>query len=203
MPLIVGLTGGIGSGKTTVAGIFAASGVCVVDTDAIAHQLTRPGGAAMAAIRQQFGGKFIAPDGSLDRKKMRDLVFSDDTARRELEIILHPLIREEVDRHIRDFLGPYAIVVIPLLLETGSCRDMVQRILVVDCSEPQQVARVMARSGLDEQTISAIMATQVSRQERLQNADDVIRNDGDMKNLQRQVEALHGKYVELAAAGGL
>ena len=202
MSMIVGLTGGIGSGKTTVAGIFAALGASIVDTDAIAHELTGLRGTAMAAIRKGFGDKFVTTDGSLDRKKMRDLVFSDDVARRKLESILHPLIRDEVDRHIRLSAGPYVLVVVPLLLETGSYRDLIRRILVVDCSERKQVARAVARGGLDEDTVGAIMAAQVSRHERLRKADDVIVNDGDMQDLQRQVEILHGKYVELAVGSG-
>ena len=194
MSMIVGLTGGIGSGKTTVAGIFAALGASIVDTDAIAHELTGLRGTAMAAIRKGFGDKFVTTDGSLDRKKMRDLVFSDDVARRKLESILHPLIRDEVDRPIRLSAGPYVLVVVPLLLETGSYRDLIRRILVVDCSERKQVARAVARGGLDEDTVGAIMAVQVSRHERLRKADDVIVNDGDMQDLQRQVEILHGKW---------
>lgn len=202
MPLIIGLTGGIGSGKTTVAGIFAALGASIVDTDAIAHELTGPHGNAMGAIRKEFGDKFVAADGSMDRKNMRDLVFLDDVARRKLESILHPPIRDEVDRRVRLSPGPYALVVVPLLLETGSYRDLIQRVLVVDCSERKQVARAIARGGLDEHTIGAIMAAQVSRPERLQKADDVIVNDGDMQDLQWQVEMLHGKYVELAVGSG-
>ena len=198
MSLIIGLTGGIGSGKSTVAGIFAALGVSIIDTDAIAYELTRAHGSAMTAIREAFGEKFIAADGALDRKEMRTLVFSDEAARKKLESILHPKIRDEVERRVKLFPGFYAIVVVPLLLETGSYRDMIKRILVVDCSEYTQVARAMARSGLDEQTICAIMTAQVSRHERLQKADDVIVNDGDLQDLQRQVEVLHGKYLELS-----
>ena len=196
---LIGLTGGIGSGKTTAAKFFALLGADVVDTDAIAHELTRPQGAAIPAIRKIFGGKFITAEGALNRKEMRALVFSDDGWRRELEAILHPLIRIEVARRAAFFSAPYGIVVVPLLLETGGYREMIQRILVVDCNEHDQIARAMARTGMDEQTVHAIMASQLSRQERLRRADDVIANDADMLHLRQQVEALHKKYLALAS----
>lgn len=199
MSLIIGLTGGIGSGKTTVANAFAALGAGIIDTDVIAHELTRPRGGAMAAIHRTFGNGFMAEDGSLDRKKMRTLVFSDDEARDELESILHPLIRDEVSRRLALFSHPYIIIGVPLLLETDAYRELIQRVLVVDCSERKQVVRAMARGGLDEQTVRAIMAAQLPRSERLRNADDVIVNDDTMPELQRQVEALHGKYLELSS----
>lgn len=201
MSLIIGLTGGIGSGKTTAAKFFASLGADVVDTDAIAHELTQPQGAAIPAIRKIFTGKFITAEGALNRKEMRTLVFSDDGWRRELEAILHPLIRIEVARHAALFSAPYGIVVVPLLLETGGYREMIQRILVVDCNEHDQIARAMARTGMDEQTAHAIMASQLSRQERLRRADDVIANDADVLHLRQQVDALHKKYLALASKG--
>lgn len=201
MSLIIGLTGGIGSGKTTAAKFFASLGADVVDTDAIAHELTQPQGAAIPAIRKIFTGKFITAEGALDRKEMRTLVFSDDGWRRELEAILHPLIRIEVARRAALFSAPYGIVVVPLLLETGGYREMIQRILVVDCNEHDQIARAMARTGMDEQTVHAIMASQLSRQERLRRADDVIANDADVLHLRQQVDALHKKYLALASKG--
>ncbi|PTR10108.1 dephospho-CoA kinase [Nitrosospira sp. Nsp5] len=201
MSLIIGLTGGIGSGKTTAAKFFALLGADVVDTDAIAHELTQPQGAAIPAIRKIFTGKFITAEGALDRKEMRTLVFSDDGWRRELEAILHPLIRIEVARRAALFSAPYGIVVVPLLLETGGYREMIQRILVVDCNEHEQIARAMARTGMDEQTVHAIMASQLSRQERLRRADDVIANDADVLHLRQQVDALHKKYLALASKG--
>ncbi|MDN5753576.1 MAG: dephospho-CoA kinase [Nitrosospira sp.] len=198
MPLIIGLTGGIGSGKTSAAKMFADLNVDIIDTDVIAHELTQPRGAAMAAIRQIFTEKFITEEGALNRKEMRGLVFSDSGSRRKLEAILHPLIRVEVARRVVRFSGPYGIIVVPLLLETGGYRKMIHRILVVDCDEHDQVARAMARTGLDEQTVRAIMATQLPRNERLQQADDVIANDAHMPHLRQQVEALHRKYLALA-----
>lgn len=197
MSLKIGLTGGIGSGKTTVAKFFAALGADVVDTDVIAHELTQPQGAAISTIREIFTEKFITAEGALNRKEMRALVFSDESSRRKLEAILHPLIRIEVARRVAFFTAPYGIIVVPLLLETGGYRGMIERILVVDCNEQDQITRAMARTGLDEQTARAIAATQLPRQERLRRADDVIANDVDMSHLRQQVNALHKKYLAL------
>lgn len=196
--LVIGLTGGIGSGKTTAADIFSTLGAGVIDTDAIAHELTQRGGGSLTAIRQAFGEKYITADGALNRKEMRNLVFNDTDARRKLEAILHPLIRDEVARRAALSLAPYLIIVIPLLLETSHYQGIVQRILVVDCSEREQIRRATARSRVDEQTVRAIMAAQVSRDERLRQADDVIVNDADLPSLERQVRTLHEKYVALA-----
>lgn len=198
MSLVIGLTGGIGSGKTSAAKIFAALGVDVVDTDAIARELTQPGGAAIADIRQAFTEKFITADGALKREEMRSLVFSDSSARHTLEAILHPLIRVEVGRCIAHFRAPYGMIVVPLLLETGAYEELIRRILVVDCSEHNQIVRATTRTGVEERTVRAIMSTQVSLKERLQQADDVIINDADMADLERQVNALHQKYLALA-----
>lgn len=199
MTLIVGLTGGIGSGKTSAANFFSALCIDIVDTDVIAHELTQPKGAAIDAIRQTFTDQFITTDGALNREEMRRLVFSDNGSRRKLETILHPLIRREVARRAALFSAPYGIIVVPLLLETGQYRELIHRILVVDCVERVQIARATARTGLDESAIRAIMATQLSREERLQQADDVIANDADLPNLARQVGALHEKYLALAS----
>jgi dephospho-CoA kinase len=198
MSLIIGLTGGIGSGKTTASEFFAGLGADVVDTDAIAHELTQPQGSAIADIRRIFTEKYITEEGALNRKEMRSLVFSDESARRELEAILHPLIRDEVTRRVATFSAPYGIIVVPLLLETGGYSETIRRILVVDCNEQDQVARTIARTGLDERTARAIIATQLSRKKRLQQADDVIANDADLSHLRRQVAALHSKYLALA-----
>ena len=198
MPLIIGLTGGIASGKTTAARFFARLGAQILDTDAIAHELTQPEGGAMDAIRQTFGDQFIAADGALKRSEMRTLVFSDSRARKKLEAILHPLIHSEVSRRVRSITAPYGMVVVPLLLETNGYRGLIRRVLVVDCDEEDQVARAIGRTGLDEQMVRDIMATQLSRQERLRQADDVIRNQGDMRQLQLQVNDLHEKYLALA-----
>jgi dephospho-CoA kinase len=198
--LIIGLTGGIGSGKTSAANFFSDLGACVIDTDLISHALTQPGGAAMGAIRQAFGESFVSPNGALNRKQMRESVFSDTNARCKLEAILHPLIRHEVSRRIAHSAGPYIILVVPLLLETGSYRPVVQRILVVDCSESTQIARAMTRSELTEEEVRAIMSAQLPRNERRLHADDIILNDADKANLERQVEALHRKYLILAGS---
>jgi len=197
-PFCVGLTGGIASGKSSVAALFEELGATVVDTDAIAHELTRPGAAAMAGIRSAFGPAFVAPDGSLERAKMRRLVFSDPDAKARLEGILHPLIRERARARIAAAQQPYVIVVVPLLLETGAYRDLIQRVLVVDCSEELQVARAMQRSQLQENEVRAILAAQLPRTERLKRADDVIDNNGGIEALRQQTQKLHAQYLALA-----
>lgn len=201
MSLVIGLTGGIGSGKTSAAKFFAALGAHVIDTDEIAHELTQSHGAAISAIRQYFGEDFITAEGALNREKMRGLVFSDSALRHKLEAILHPLIHVEAVHSAALASSPYVIMVVPLLLETGDYREMIRRILVVDCDEQKQIIRAMARSGLSAHEIRAIMGTQITRQERLQQADDVIVNDRNLAHLQQQVEALHQKYLALADEG--
>ena len=197
MSLVIGLTGGIGSGKTSAAKFFTSEGVDVIDTDKIARKLAQPHGSAISSIQKSFGKNFITTNGALDRKKMRDLVFSDGASRRQLEAILHPLIRTEAVRLTALASSPYIVIVVPLLLETGDYREIVQRILVVDCNEENQVARAIIRSGLNEQEVHAIMATQISRQKRLEQADDVIVNDMEMLHLQKSVGILHQKYLSL------
>ena len=198
-PYTVGLTGGIGSGKSVVAGLFARCGATVIDTDEIAHGLTRPGGQAIGAIRSAFGPDVIGADGALDRDRMRRLVFGDAAARRKLEAILHPLIRTESARRRDRAPGPYAILVVPLLVESGVDRSRYPRVLVVDCSEVQQVERAMRRSGLSETEVRAILAAQATREQRLAQADDVIDNSGTPEALERQVSNLNEKYLTLAA----
>ena len=198
MPFCVGLTGGLASGKTSAAKHFEDLGAGVVDTDAIAHELTRPGTAAMGKIGEVFGPDFVAPDGSLARAKMRQLVFRDRQARAKLEAILHPLIREQTRGRLAAAQQPYVIVVVPLLLETGAYRELVQRVLVVDCSEAQQIERATRRSGLEESDVRAILAAQLSRKERLERADDVIDNSGGVEVMRGQVDAIHAKYLALA-----
>jgi dephospho-CoA kinase len=199
MSYVVGLTGGIGSGKTTVAGLFAGLGAAVVDTDAIAHELTSARGAAMPAIIGAFGDTVLRKDGSLDRAAMRRRCFSDPAARKSLEAILHPLIRSEsMARCRRADDAPYALLVVPLLVESGAYREHVGRILVVDCDEARQIARTMARSALTEEEVRAIMAVQASRAQRLAAADDVLSNIGTRDALRTGVSALHRRYVELA-----
>jgi len=194
----VGLTGGIGCGKSTVADLFAALGATIVDTDVIAHALTAPQGAAMPAIVAEFGPDFAQPDGALDRARMRTLVFSDATARARLEAILHPRIRAATEAAGKAATGAYVIYVVPLLIESGSWRDRVTRVLAIDCSEDTQVARVMQRSHLSADEVRAIMATQVTRARRLAEADDVVENDAGLDALRAQVQALHERYLALS-----
>lgn len=198
MPLVVGLTGGIGSGKSAAAGFFAEMGATVVDTDAIAHELTAPGGAAMPGIRDAFGAGFVAADGSLDRPRMRARAFSDPAAKRRLEAILHPLIRAEVLRRATAATGPYVIVVIPLLFETGGYPGLIQRVAVVDCGEETQIARTMARSRLSREEVQAILRAQASRETRRAGAHDILDNEGDLETLRREVLARHQDYLRLA-----
>jgi dephospho-CoA kinase len=194
----VGLTGGIGSGKTMVADMFAVRGAAIIDTDHIAHQLTAPGGIAIPAIRAQFGEAFLMADGAMNRVKMRETVFADPVAKRQLEFILHPLIRSETDRAAAQARGVYLMFVVPLLVESGTWKQRTSRVLVVDSREQLQVERVMSRSGLTEVQVRAIMATQASRETRLAAADDVIVNDGEAVALVPQIERLHALYSSLA-----
>jgi len=195
---VVGLTGGIGSGKSAAAEEFAALGATVVDTDAIAHELTEKGGAAMAAIEKLFGPEAISADGSMNREKVRRRVFADPAAKRALEALLHPMIREESARRIAAAAGPYVVHVVPLLVESPGYRGRVDRVLVVDCPEQTQIERVRARSGLSEREVRAIMRTQATRAARVAAADDVIDNGGSRDALHKQVAALHRKYLQFA-----
>lgn len=195
MTLIIGLTGGIGCGKSTVARLFAEHGAAIVDTDAISHQLTQPGGGAVPAIRAAFGDHYIDGDGALDRAKMRSLVFSDAEARQRLERLLHPLILEQAEAQLLQMrASPYVVVVVPLLLQNPPFRQLVQRVLVVDCDERTQIERVMRRNRMTEAEVRAIIASQTPRAERLQLADDIIRNEDSLDTLTAQVAALHRQY---------
>ncbi|MCL4800715.1 MAG: dephospho-CoA kinase [Burkholderiales bacterium] len=198
---VVGLTGGIGSGKSTVARMFAELGADVVDADELAHRLTAPGGAAMDAIRAEFGGDFVDARGALDRARMRALAFADRDAKRRLEAILHPMVRAESERRVAASSAPYVILMIPLLVETGDPHARCDRVLVVDCPEELQVRRVVARSGFARADAEAIIASQASRAERLRHADDVIANDGSLEDLRPQVERLHRDYLARAGRG--
>lgn len=200
-PFCIGLTGGIGSGKSSAARIFRELGAAVVDTDEIAHDLTRPGGAAIPAIRGRFGADYLMADGGLDRAKMRRLAFTDAVARTHLESILHPQIRSEAQARIAAAQQPYVLVVVPLLLETGAYRELIGRVLVIDCDEEQQIARAMKRSALSRDEVCTIMAAQLPRARRLAAADDVLHNDADLEALRRQTQALHAQYVLLARNG--
>jgi dephospho-CoA kinase len=200
MSFVVGLTGGIGSGKSAAAERFAALGAAIVDTDVIAHELTVAGGASIAPIRAAFGDAVLTPEGALDRAAMRHIAFADPAARARLEAILHPLIRAESEARYRlasaDF--PYVVLVVPLLVESGNYRERVDRVCVVDCPEAIQLERVMARSGLSRAEAQAIMAAQASRVKRLASADDVIDNTLGLAELDAQVAALHEKYRGMA-----
>ncbi|MDO9272957.1 MAG: dephospho-CoA kinase [Rugosibacter sp.] len=202
MSYLIGLTGGIGSGKSAVADLFAAHQVPVIDTDAVSHMLTAASGAAMPSIRAGFGENMVMPDGALDRAAMRAHIFSQPEERKRLEAILHPLIRAEVERCISVENSrnnqSYIILVVPLLIESGTYRRRVQRIAVVDCSEATQVRRVMARNGLSQNEVERILQAQATRAERLAVADDVIENDGQLAALTPQVARLHDKYLALA-----
>ncbi len=198
MAFTVGLTGGIGTGKSTVSDLFAALGVDIIDTDEISRALTSSGQPALDKIRERFGPDLVAADGALDRARMRTLAFSDPSARQALQDILHPLIREEVQNRLSSAKGAYSIVVVPLLVESRGYK-FADRILVVDCSEEQQVERVMQRSGLTKDQVMAIMRTQSRRDERLAAADDVIVNDAGIAELHEKVAQLHEMYLTLAA----
>lgn len=195
----VGLTGGIASGKSRVAEFFAVRGVPVIDSDLIAREVVAAGTPGLAAIRERFGERIIDVDGSLDRRALRALVFTDAAARRDLEAITHPLIRARMRALNEAARGPYVINAIPLLAEGGGRRDL-DRVLVVDCPEPLQVTRVMARDRVDEAGARAVIAAQAPRAARLAIADDVIVNDGDLAALEAAVDTLHGRYLQLAAA---
>ena len=198
MPFVIGLTGGIGSGKSSVADLLGERGAAVIDTDAIAHRLTAPGQAGSAEIGRQFGADFLRAEGALDRDRMRSLVFADPEARRKLESILHPMIRAEVLSAIAASTAPYVVLVVPLLVETGAYRELVGRTLLVDCPEKLQIERVRQRNNLAENTIRAIMASQAGRAARLAVADDVIVNETGLDALGQRVAELHARYLALA-----
>lgn len=194
-PFSIGLTGGIGSGKSLVANMFAERGAAIIDTDQIAHQLTMPDGTAIDAIRSAFGADFLSEDGAMNRPKMRQYVFSDRQAKQQLESILHPLILSATEQTAAAARGPYLIFVVPLLVESNRWRQRVSRVLVVDCPEQMQVQRVMQRNGLAEVQVRAIMAAQVPRATRLAAADDIVTNDADPAALVPQIDRLHASYL--------
>ena len=202
--LVVGLTGGIGSGKTLVSTRLQALGAAIVDTDVIAHSLTAPKGAAMAAIAEQFGAEFMTSAGALDRARMRALVFATPAAKHRLEAILHPLIRVATGAEARRAAAraPYVVLVIPLLVEAGNWKTGIDRVLLVDCSVDTQIERVQKRSKLDRAAVRAIVAQQATRQERLDVADDVVVNQAEPQSLADRLSRLHGLYSRLAATRG-
>lgn len=195
--LSIGLTGGIGSGKTTVSNLFAEYGTRIIDTDVIAHSLTVSGGAAIQKIQSEFGDEFITSEGAMDRQKMRQYVFSDSTAKQRLESILHPQIRLACEEAAHQADSEYLIFAIPLLIESGDWLNRVDRILVVDCTSDTQVSRVIQRNHFSREQVLDIMRTQVSREVRLQHADDVINSEQDLSSVRLQVEQLHQKYLKL------
>ena len=196
-PLRVGLTGGIASGKSAVAGVFADLGAVVIDTDAIAREVVEPGTPGLAHVVAAFGPQILGPDGHLDRKRLRSIVFADADSRRRLEHILHPLIRAAMNERSAVAEGPYQVLVIPLLVESGLSTS-VDRVLVVDCPDNLQLERVMRRDRASELEARAILRAQTSRAERLALADDVIVNDSDLGALERKVRELDVRYRELA-----
>jgi dephospho-CoA kinase len=195
--LVIGLTGGIGSGKSTVADALAARGAGVIDTDVIAHELTEPGQPALAEIAATFGTDLIGPDGRLDRDALRTQVFSDPDARARLEGILHPRIKERMLERLAELDASYAVLVIPLLFETKQ-HTLVDRVLVVDLPETAQRERVRRRSSLSDTEIDRIIASQISRADRLARADDLLDNSADLPTLLAQAERIHRKYIQLS-----
>lgn len=196
----VGLTGGVGSGKSTIAAMLAACGAGIVDADAISHELTQAGGAAVSAMRETFGERAITADGSLDRAHMRTRAFSEPAVRLKLESLLHPLIRTEMDKRAVEMMtagSPYIVFVIPLLVESGS-KISTRRVLLIDCSEATQLARVRARPGISDNIARNIVGAQATRQQRLALADDVLMNEAPLAEIQPRVELLHRTYLECA-----
>jgi len=199
MTLIVGLTGGIGCGKSSACEIFQELGIDVVDTDQIAHELTQPNGKAIPAIRNFFGNEYITFEGALDRTKMRQLVFKDNTMRLKLEKLLHPLIFKETSQRIKRCQSPYVIVAVPLLFETNDYDRLIDRSLVIDCDEQLQINRTMKRSHLSVEEIKSIMDAQMNRQQRLKKADDVIVNNQGFDQLKEQIFCIHQNYNQISA----
>jgi len=197
-PFVVGLTGGIGSGKSRVAAAFAARGADVLDADDVAHAISQRGEAGYRAVVDAFGPGFVGADGELDRAQLRHRAFADPAFRHRLEALLHPLIAARIEEAIGHWRAPYGLLVVPLLLERGGLRSRVARVLVVDCPEDEQVRRVRLRSGLAESEVRAIMATQLTRAERLAQADDVIDNASPDADIEPQVDRLDRRYRELA-----
>ncbi|HJV59972.1 MAG TPA: dephospho-CoA kinase [Albitalea sp.] len=201
--LRIGLTGGIGSGKSTVAGLLAAHGAAIIDTDAVARRLTLPGGSAIPAIRETFGTDFIDGTGAMDRERMRALAFADPAAKRRLEAILHPLIGTETEREAAADIRAVKVFDVPLLVESQRWRAIVDRVVVVDCDESTQVQRVVQRAGWSEPTVRAVIAQQAPRRARLACADAVLRNEGlTLDQLGAEVAALWARWCPTGSPEG-
>jgi dephospho-CoA kinase len=196
--LRIGLTGGIGSGKSSVSAIFSSLGIPVIDADDIVHALIRPGTPASLQVRETFGDSVMTAEGEVNRRQLARQVFGRPSDRRKLESILHPLVRTEIENRLRSLTAPYCVLEIPLLIEARQ-QDLVDRILVVEASESTRIRRVRERDGRSEGDIIAILAAQASDTERRAVAHDILRNDGDLADLERQVRALHQKYLALSA----
>ena len=194
---IVGLTGGIGSGKTAVSDSFAELGIDIVDADLVSRIVVEPGTPALAAIADHFGNNILTPDGQLDRAQLRAIIFKDPEAKQWLEALLHPLIAEEIQRQLQSISSPYGIFVSPLLIEAGQ-RLFCDRVLVVDVPESMQLERTMARDSNDREQVERIIASQINRQDRRAAADDILDNSQDLATLKDRVAALHARYLELA-----
>lgn len=197
--LRIGLTGGIGSGKSTITRLFSDLGVPVIDADQVSRELVQPGQPALTQIVTLFGQGILTPEGTLDRGRLRECIFAEPMLRDQLEAILHPLIRQQILEHLSKFDSPYAILAIPLLIETG-WQSLVDRILVIDCDTESQIVRTMQRDHVSRQQVEAILASQAKRETRLREADEIIDNSGDLAHLQWQVLALHQRYLSLSTA---
>jgi dephospho-CoA kinase len=197
--LRIGLTGGIASGKSTVEQRFRELGIPVINADDSARAVVAPGEPGLAAVIAHFGSRMLTPQGELDRRALRSLIFADPKSRKELETILHPLIRSDMDRRILESDGPYIVVSIPLLIE-GGARDRVDRVLLIDADESLQLERLMSRDAVSAEEARATLAAQASRAARLQGADDVLQNAGSVSELRQAVDRIHQRYLELAAA---
>ncbi|MCK5873143.1 MAG: dephospho-CoA kinase [Alcanivoracaceae bacterium] len=201
MMLVIGLTGGIGSGKTAASDYLASKGISVVDADLAARVVVEPGQPALAAIRQRFGDGVIQADGALDRRALREIVFADSTARKDLEAITHPAIGEEIVRQLRASTSPYTLLVSPLLLESSQ-HKLASRILLIDVPEAVQLSRTASRDKVAEAQVKAIMAAQMPREEKRRRADDIVMNDADLASLHQQLDALHETYLKMAESHG-
>jgi dephospho-CoA kinase len=196
--LVVGLTGGIAAGKSTATAFFRERGVPVIDADEVAREVVAPGTPGLAAVVDAFGPQVLQADGTLDRRRLRDIVFADPAQRRHLENILHPLIQDEIRAQLQRLSAPYCILAVPLLVESPALRALVQRVLVIDVPVEVQIARLMQRDGMSAAQCQAMLAAQASRTQRLEGADDVVDNATDIDTLRRQLEHLHAHYLELA-----